>query len=160
MSNIGLYQALDAEGIKYEKTAVGDKYVCENMMTNGHCLGGEQSGHIIFSKHATTGDGILTSLKVMEAILENKSTLGILRRKLKIFPQILVNIRVDDKDRIMNNEEVKNIEKKVSDELGTNGRLLLRPSGTEPLIRVMVEAETDELCKKYADMVTEVINKL
>lgn len=160
MSNIGLYQALDAEGIKYEQTAVGDKYVCENMMQNGHCLGGEQSGHIIFSKHATTGDGILTSLKIMEAIMENKSTLGVLRRKLKIFPQLLVNVKVQDKDKVINDERIKKIEKKVSEELNGRGRLLLRQSGTEPLVRVMVEAETDEMCKKYADMVVDVINSI
>lgn len=160
MSNIGLYKALDNENIKYEKTAVGDKYVCENMMENGHCLGGEQSGHIIFSKHATTGDGILTSLKVMEAIIERKSSLGTLRKNLKIFPQLLVNVRVENKDIVMNNERVKEVEKQVSEELGDGGRLLLRPSGTEPLVRVMVEAETDELCKKYVDMVVDVINEV
>lgn len=160
MSNIGLYLALDEENIKYEKTAVGDKYVCENMMTNGHCLGGEQSGHIIFSKHATTGDGILTSLKLMEAMLEKKSTLGQLRRKLKIFPQLLVNVKVDSKDRIMNDPELQKLSKQVNDELGKTGRLLLRPSGTEPLIRVMVEAETDELCKKYSDMIVDKINSM
>lgn len=160
MSNIGLYQALDAEGIKYEQTVVGDKYVCENMLQNGHCLGGEQSGHIIFSKHATTGDGILTSLKIMEAVLENKSTLGTLRKNLKIFPQLLVNVKVDDKDKVMNNERVKAIERTVSDELNGRGRLLLRQSGTEPLVRVMVEAETDDICKKYVDMVVDVINSI
>ena len=160
MSNIGLYIALDEEGIKYEKTVVGDKYVCENMMKNGHCLGGEQSGHIIFSKHATTGDGILTSLKIMEAMLENKERLGTLRKNLKIYPQLLVNVKVKDKDLIMNNEEVKNAADKVSEELGRQGRILLRPSGTEPLIRVMVEAETDEICRKYVEMVVEKINNI
>ncbi len=160
MSNIGLYMALDEEGIKYEKTVVGDKYVCENMMKNGHCLGGEQSGHIIFSKHATTGDGILTSLKIMEAMLENKERLGTLRKNLKIYPQLLVNVKVKDKDLIMNNEEVKNAADKVSEELGRQGRILLRPSGTEPLIRVMVEAETDEICRKYVEMVVEKINNI
>lgn len=160
MSNIGLYLALDEKGIRYEQTAVGDKYVCENMMQNGHCLGGEQSGHIIFSKHATTGDGILTSLKLMEAMLENKSTLGTLRKELIIFPQLLVNVKVTDKDMIMNNEKVMAVSKKVSDALSNEGRLLLRPSGTEPLIRVMVEAKTDELCRKYADEVADVIQEL
>ena len=149
MSNIGLYKALDEKGIEYEKTAVGDKYVYENMTTNGHCLGGEQSGHIIFSKHATTGDGILTSLKIMEAIIESKATLSELMRDLRIFPQLLVNVKVTDKNEIMENEKLKEVADKVSKELGSEGRLLLRPSGTEPLIRVMVEAETDELCKKY-----------
>ena len=157
MSNIGLYKALDNHNIKYEKTAVGDKYVCENMMKNGHCLGGEQSGHIIFSKHATTGDGILTSLKLMEAMLEKKSTLATMRRDLKIYPQMLLNVKVQDKELAMNNPELKEIAKKVEDELGINGRLLLRPSGTEPLIRVMVEAESDELCKKYVDLVAKYV---
>ena len=126
-------------------------------MANGYCLGGEQSGHIIFSKHATTGDGILTSLKLMEAMLENKSTLGTLRRDLKIYPQLLVNVQVPDKNKIMENEEIIRISKQVEEELGRKGRLLLRPSGTESLIRVMVEAETDEICKKYVDLVVEKI---
>ncbi len=160
MSNIGLYKALDREGIKYEKTAVGDKYVCENMMQNGHCLGGEQSGHIIFSKHATTGDGILTSLKIMEAMLENKNTLGNLRKNLKIYPQLLVNVKVKDKNEVMSNPELNQLADKVSEELGSQGRLLLRQSGTEPLVRVMVEAETDEICKKYVDMVVDKINQI
>ena len=160
MSNIGLYKALDEKGIEYEKTAVGDKYVYENMTTNGHCLGGEQSGHIIFSKHATTGDGILTSLKIMEAIIESKATLSELMRDLRIFPQLLVNVKVTDKNEIMENEKLKEVADKVSKELGSEGRLLLRPSGTEPLIRVMVEAETDELCKKYVDEVVDVINEI
>lgn len=160
MSNFGLYKSLDALQIKYEKTAVGDKYVCENMMTNGFCLGGEQSGHIIFSKHATTGDGILTSLKLMEAMLEKKSTLGILKRELKILPQLLVNVRVNDKEAVINAPSVKQAAQKVTDELGSNGRLLLRTSGTEPLVRVMVEAESDELCKMYVEMITEEINKV
>lgn len=160
MSNFGLYKSLDSLGIKYEKTAVGDKYVCENMMANGYCLGGEQSGHIIFSKHATTGDGILTSLKLMEAMLEKKSTLGILRRDLKILPQLLVNVRVNDKEKVINSPLVRQAEEKVSSLLGNSGRLLLRTSGTEPLVRVMVEAENDELCKKYVNMITEEINKV
>lgn len=160
MSNIGLYRAFDAQGIEYEQTDVGDKYVCENMLKNGHCLGGEQSGHIIFSKHATTGDGILTSLKLMEAMLESKSTLAALRKELRIYPQLLVNVKVTDKDKVMNHEKIKEIEKKVAQELGRDGRLLLRPSGTEPLIRVMVEAETDELCKKYVEEVVEVVNRV
>ncbi|MDE7430644.1 MAG: phosphoglucosamine mutase [Lachnospiraceae bacterium] len=160
MSNIGLYLAFDEKGIKYEQTAVGDKYVCENMMQNGHCLGGEQSGHIIFSKHATTGDGILTSLKLMEAMLENKSTLATLKKDLKIFPQLLLNIEVTDKEHVMKDEKVLAVSKKVSEELLNEGRLLLRPSGTESLIRVMVEAKTDELCRKYVDEVAEVIKEV
>ena len=160
MSNIGLYKALDVAGIGYEKTAVGDKYVCENMMKNGYCLGGEQSGHIIFSKHATTGDGILTSLKIMEAVLESKATLSELTRELRIYPQLLINVRVKDKKRVMEDDRLKEVEQKVSKELGDDGRLLLRPSGTEPLVRVMVEAGSDELCKKYVDEVVEVVNRI
>ena len=159
MSNMGLYKALDAAGIGYEQTQVGDKYVAENMFENGYILGGEQSGHIIFSKHATTGDGILTSLEVMEAILETKQSLSNLRKDFKIFPQLLENIKVDDKDRILNSPAVKAVSEEVTKELGDNGRLLLRKSGTEPLIRVMVEAESDEVCKKYVDKVIEVIRK-
>lgn len=153
MSNLGLYKALEAKGIKTEKTAVGDKYVCENMMENGHCLGGEQSGHIIFSKYATTGDGILTSIKVMEAMVEKKMALSELTKELKIFPQILINVKVTDKNAAMQDEAVLAEAKAVEEELGDTGRILLRPSGTENLVRVMVEAETDEICKKMADRV-------
>lgn len=160
MSNFGLYKALDKLGIKYEKTDVGDKYVCENMMKNGYCIGGEQSGHIIFSKHATTGDGILTSLKLMEAMLEQKSTMANLRKDFKVMPQILENVRVKDKVEAMNNPAVQEAAKKVEQELGSSGRLLLRTSGTEPLVRVMVEAETDEMCRKYVDMVVEKLKPL
>ena len=146
MSNIGLYKALDREGIKYEKTNVGDKYVYENMVQNGHSLGGEQSGHIIFSKHATTGDGILTSLKIMEVLLEKKTTLGTLASEVKIYPQLLQNLKVTDKDLVLNHPDVKAAEKAVEEALGDDGRILVRASGTEPLLRVMVEAETQELC--------------
>ena len=140
MSNIGLYKALDREGIKYEKTNVGDKYVYENMVQNGHSLGGEQSGHIIFSKHATTGDGILTSLKLMEVILEKKTTLGTIASEVKIYPQLLENLRVTDKDIVLNHPDVLAAEKEVEEALGDDGRILVRASGTEPLLRVMVEA--------------------
>ncbi len=157
MSNLGLYKALDKEGISYEKTQVGDKYVCENMMKNDFSLGGEQSGHIIFLKHATTGDGILTSLKIMEAIIEQKSTLATLTKELKEFPQNLTNVKVLDKDGAMNDEDVKRAISEVEEELGDDGRILVRPSGTELLIRVMVEAETKELCEKYVNHVVDVI---
>lgn len=155
MSNIGLYKAFDREGIKYEKTNVGDKYVYENMVQNGYSLGGEQSGHIIFNKHATTGDGILTSLKMMEVILENKTTLGTLASEVKIYPQLLENLRVTDKDIVLNHPDVLAAEKEVEEALGENGRILVRASGTEPLLRVMVEAETQELCKKYVKKVID-----
>ena len=155
MSNIGLYKACDREGIKYEKTNVGDKYVYENMVQNGHSLGGEQSGHIIFSKHATTGDGILTSLKLMEVILEKKTTLGTIASEVKIYPQLLENLRVTDKDIVLNHPDVLAAEKEVEEALGDDGRILVRASGTEPLLRVMVEAETQELCKKYVKKVID-----
>lgn len=160
MSNLGLYKACDREGIKYEKTSVGDKYVYENMVKNGHSLGGEQSGHIIFSKHATTGDGILTSLKLMEVMLEKKTTLGTLASEVKIYPQLLLNLRVTDKDLVLNHPEVIAAEKAVEEALGDNGRILVRASGTEPLIRVMVEAETQELCEKYATSVIDTMKKV
>ena len=159
MSNFGLYKAFEREGISYEKTAVGDKYVYENMSQNGHCLGGEQSGHIIFSKHATTGDGILTSLKLMEVILEKKETLAKLADEVQIYPQVLKNVRVKDKEAAQADRDVQSEVQKVSDALGDTGRILVRPSGTEPLIRVMVEAPTDEICGKYVAQVVEMIEK-
>ena len=159
MSNIGLYRALEEKGIKTEQTAVGDKYVCENMIKNGHCLGGEQSGHIIFSKHATTGDGILTSLKMMEAMIEKKQSFSELTRELRIFPQILINVKVQDKKQAMEDAEVLAAADKVSEELEGNGRILLRPSGTENLVRVMVEAETDEICREMAERVVLKLQK-
>ena len=153
MSNLGLYKALEEKGIRTEKTAVGDKYVCENMMENGHCLGGEQSGHIIFSKYATTGDGILTSIMVMETMVEKKMALSELTKELKIFPQVLINVKVADKIKAMEDEAVLTEAKAVEEALGDTGRILLRSSGTENLVRVMVEAETDEICKKMAERV-------
>lgn len=159
MSNFGLYKAFEREGISYEKTAVGDKYVYENMSQNGHCLGGEQSGHIIFSKHATTGDGILTSLNLMEVILEKKETLAKLADEVQIYPQVLKNVRVKDKEAAQADRDVQAEVQKVSDALGDTGRILVRPSGTEPLIRVMVEAPTDEICGKYVAQVVEMIEK-
>lgn len=159
MSNIGLYKALDKLGIRYEKTQVGDKYVYENMLANGNILGGEQSGHIIFSKHATTGDGILTSLMVMEALIESRKSLGELTSEVLIYPQLLKNMKVADKAAVMNNPAVKEAIHKAEEELGDDGRILVRPSGTEPLVRVMVEAESDELCAKYAYDVIAVMRR-
>ena len=159
MSNFGLYKAFDREGISYEKTAVGDKYVYENMAQNGHCLGGEQSGHIIFSKHATTGDGVLTSLKVMEVILEKKQTLGKLASEVQIYPQVLKNVRVKSKAEAQDDADVQAEVQKAAEALGDTGRILLRQSGTEPLIRVMVEAQTDEICEKYVDQVIDVMRQ-
>ena len=157
MSNFGLYKALEREGISFEKTAVGDKYVYENMSQNGHCLGGEQSGHIIFSKHATTGDGILTSLKIMEVMLEKKESLKKLADEVEIYPQVLKNVRVHDKKTAQDDPEVQAEVQKVADALGDTGRILLRQSGTEPVVRVMVEAETNAICEKYVDQVIDVM---
>ncbi|MDO5344375.1 MAG: phosphoglucosamine mutase [Lachnospiraceae bacterium] len=159
MSNLGLYKALDKIGIQYEKTAVGDKYVYENMLANGNCLGGEQSGHIIFSKHATTGDGILTSLMVMETMISSKRSLGSLASEVKIYPQLLKNVKVADKKAARENPAVVDAIEKAAQELGEDGRILVRESGTEPLIRVMVEAESDELCAKYVYDVIAVMKR-
>ncbi len=159
MSNLGLYKALDKRGISYEKTAVGDKYVYENMMEYGHSLGGEQSGHIIFSKYATTGDGVLTSIKLMEVILEKKVKASELFRDLTIYPQLLQNVKVKSKPEAREDEDVIAATKKVEEALGDEGRILIRESGTEPVIRVMVEAATDELCKQYVDDVVRVIKE-
>ncbi len=159
MSNLGLYKALDIAGIRYVKTQVGDKYVYENMVENGHCLGGEQSGHIIFSKFASTGDGILTSLKLMEVMLEKKQSLGKLIEPVDIYPQVLKNIRVKSKPEARQDEDVAAAVAKVEEALGSDGRILVRESGTEPVIRVMVEAKTDELCNRYVDEVIDTIRR-
>lgn len=157
MSNLGLYKALDQKGISYEKTAVGDKYVYENMMQNEHVLGGEQSGHIIFSKYAATGDGVLTALMIMEVILNKKQSLSSLVKDVVIYPQLLENVRVADKKAAKEHPAVQQAVKEVEEALGSEGRILLRESGTEPLIRVMVEAKTDDLCQKYVKKVVDVV---
>lgn len=159
MSNFGLYKALEAVDIQYEKTAVGDKYVYENMVKNGHRIGGEQSGHIIFSKYAKTGDGILTAIKVMEVILEKKMPLSKLASPVKIYPQVLKNVRVKSKPEAQNDADVQAAVQSVAEKLGDTGRILVRESGTEPLIRVMVEAETMEECEKHVDSVIAVIRE-
>lgn len=159
MSNMGLYKAFDKIGIKYEKTAVGDKYVCENMMANDYSIGGENSGHIIFKEHAVTGDGILTSIMIMEAWLHYDKPVSLLTKELVIYPQVLVNVKVRDKLAAREDEDVKRAEQEVEQALGDSGRLLLRESGTEPLIRVMVEAETDEMCRKNADHIVRVLKE-
>lgn len=159
MSNLGLYKALEKIDIGYVQTAVGDKYVYEAMDSEKYRIGGEQSGHVIFSQYATTGDGILTSLKLMEVILETKTPLNILAQPLKIYPQLTINVKVTDKSVASKDEEVLAEANAVSDELGSNGRVIVRESGTEPVVRVMVEAETDELCHMYASRVVEKLRK-
>ena len=159
MSNLGLYKAFDEAGISYEQTAVGDKYVYENMMTNGHSLGGEQSGHIIFSKNTITGDGILTSLKLMEVILEKKMKLSDLIKDVTLYPQTLKNVRVKDKRVVKEDKDVLEVVNQVEKQLGDKGRIILRESGTEPVIRIMVEAESDELCNQYSDRVYKLIKQ-
>lgn len=157
MSNFGLYKALDKVGIEYEKTAVGDKYVYENMVTYGHRVGGEQSGHIIFTKYATTGDGILTSLMLMEVMLAKEKPMSELAAPVVFYPQVLKNVRVKSKPEAQNDPDVQKAVEEVAKALGDTGRILVRESGTEPLIRVMVEAETDDICEKYVDQVIDVI---
>ena len=157
MSNLGLYKALDEIGVNYVQTAVGDKYVYEEMMNHGHRIGGEQSGHIIFSKYANTGDGILTALKLVQVVLDRKQTLSQLAEPVKIYPQVLKNVQVTDKTQAQNDPEVKAAVAKAAEELGDSGRILLRESGTEPLVRVMVEAESTETCERIVDEIIALI---
>ena len=159
MSNFGLYKAFDELGIGYAKTAVGDKYVYEYMMKNGCRIGGEQSGHIIFSKYASTGDGILTSLKMMEVMMARKKKMSELTEGLTIYPQVLENVRVTDKKAAQDDTDVRAMVKQVEDKLGNTGRILVRESGTEPVVRVMVEAESEEICHNYVDAVVAVIKE-
>ena len=159
MSNFGLYKALDKVGVGYEKTAVGDKYVYENMHANGHSLGGEQSGHIIFSKYANTGDGVLTAIKVMQVVTEKKTPLSQLAAPMQMYPQVLKNVKVTDKDATMNHQAVQAACAQVTSALGDTGRILLRKSGTEPVLRVMVEAPTHEQCEAQVDYVISVIDQ-
>ncbi len=159
MSNIGLYEALKRKGVSYEKTQVGDKYVYENMLANGHSIGGEQSGHIIFSKHATTGDGILTSLKLMEVMLESKMNLSELTKEVTIFPQLMKNVRVSDKKAVREDSYLFEIIQQEEEKLGGQGRILVRESGTEPVIRVMAEAKTNELCEQIVERICKVMEE-
>ena len=160
MSNFGLYKALEARGIGYEKTAVGDRYVYENMRANGHRIGGEQSGHIIFSKYATTGDGLLTAIKVMQVILDRKTTLSRLAEPCQMYPQVLKNVVVKDKDSTMNDPRVQAEVKAAEERLGNSGRVLLRKSGTEPVLRVMAEATTHEACEREVDAIIHAMDEV
>lgn len=159
MSNLGLYKAFDEAGIDYEKTAVGDKYVYENMLAGGHRLGGEQSGHIIFSKYASTGDGILTSIKLMEVMLERKLPLSKLAEPVHIYPQLLENVRVADKEAALADPELQEMAAAIEEELAGEGRVLIRASGTEPLIRVMVEAASEDICRDCVERLCRVIRR-
>jgi phosphoglucosamine mutase len=157
MSNFGFFKALDAAGIAHVSTAVGDKNVWACMMEHGYTLGGEQSGHIIFGDLEKTGDGIMTSLRVMEVLGAEREKLSELTRPVKLYPQLLINVRVEDKDAVMASEDVKAAVAKAEEFLEGNGRVLVRASGTEPLIRVLAEAPTDELCKKADDIVIKAL---
>ena len=159
MSNMGLYKALEKSGINYTQTLVGDKYVYENMLSTGNCVGGEQSGHIILSKYATTGDGILTAIKLTEACLDSKQTLSQLAAPVKMFPQVMKNVRVTDKKAVTEDAEVQKKISEIEEALGSSGRILLRESGTEPVIRVMVEAENIELCERFTEEVVALIKQ-
>ncbi len=157
MSNMGLFKALDEKGLKYATTDVGDKYVYEEMLNKGYCLGGEESGHIIFSKFASTGDGLITALKIMEVYIESKLPASKLADGFTRYPQVTKNVRVNSKEETLGDSDVQAAAKAVSEKLGDEGRLLLRKSGTEPVVRVMVEAKTEELCNEMTDMVVKVI---
>ena len=159
MSNFGLYKAFDELGIGYEKTKVGDRYVYDNMKENGYNIGGEQSGHIIFSKYASTGDGILTSLKMMQVMIGRKKKMSELSEGLVMYPQVLENVRVADKKAAQADVEVRVAIKEVEETLGDKGRILVRESGTEPVVRVMVEAETTEICQEMVNKVVEVMKR-
>ena len=159
MSNLGLYKAFDELGISYEKTAVGDKYVYENMSEHGYILGGENSGHIIFSKYANTGDGIITALKLMQVMCAKKATLSELCAPMTVYPQILKNVRVKDKRTVLDDGDVNAAVKAAEKALGAEGRVLVRPSGTEPLLRIMVEAKTKEQCAKHIADIEEVVRQ-
>lgn len=159
MANLGLYKALDASKIDYIQTPVGDKYVFEEMQKNDYYIGGEQSGHIIFLENAVTGDGLLTALKLLEILKNTGKTIQELSEGLFIYPQLLKNVKVNDKEKALEDEELKKVIDSVSEELGNEGRILVRPSGTEPLVRVMVEAKSDELCDLYVSRVVDFIEK-
>ena len=159
MSNLGLYRALEEAGMDYVQTTVGDRYVYENMLETGNCVGGEQSGHIIMSKYATTGDGILTAIKVMEAVIESKLPIETLAEPVKMFPQVLKNVRVQNKKAVREDTAVQELVVQIGRELGSDGRILLRESGTEPVVRVMAEAATQELCEECVDRVVDMIHQ-
>lgn len=160
MSNLGLYRALEEAGISYEQTTVGDRFIYESMQKNGYCIGAEQSGHVILSKYATTGDGILTAIKVLEAMIDAKQPLSALAAPVKMLPQVTVNLRVADKRAVRESHDVQESVLRVAERLGKTGRVLLRESGTEPVVRIMVEAPTREICKQCADEIADAVRAL
>lgn len=157
MANLGLYKALQLEGIETQQTQVGDKYVYERMVQKGYTLGGEQSGHIIFKEHATTGDGLLTALKLLQVMVDEQASLQVLSQDLKIYPQLLKNVKVNDKKKALENQALLEVIQKAESGLQGEGRILVRPSGTEPLVRVMVEAASEDICER---IVGEVVLKI
>lgn len=159
MSNLGFYKALEKEGLQSVATKVGDRYVVEEMRKNGYNLGGEQSGHIIFLDYNTTGDGMLTGLQLVNVMKQTQKPLSELAREVEKYPQKLMNVRVKDKHRVMENEKVQAIIEEVEQEMAGNGRILVRPSGTEPLVRIMAEAPTDEACEEYVNRIAEVVEQ-
>ena len=160
MSNIGLTKALQEKGIKNVQTAVGDKYVSAEIQAENYSVGGEQSGNVIFNKYATTGDGVLTAIKILEICVEKKCSISSLVSDVTIFPQILINVRVEKMDEVLERPELKEVTDAITAKLGDTGRILLRKSGTEPLVRIMVEAQTDEECEKYANEIKDKILEL
>lgn len=159
MSNYGLFKALDKEDISYVVTNVGDKYISEEIQNTGYSLGAEQSGHVIFSKYTITGDGVLTSLKILESMIETNSPLSLLSKNLVLYPQLLENVVVHDKTVVLEDEDIKKEIEAVAQRLGDEGRVLVRPSGTEPKVRVMVEAETDDICQEEVGRIVDLIVK-
>ncbi len=157
MSNMGFYKALEAHNMTSVKAAVGDRYVVEEMKKNGYNLGGEQSGHIIFLDYNTTGDGLLSGLQLVNIMKVTGKKLSELAAEMTIYPQKLVNIRVTDKHAVTQNEQVAQVIGEVEAEMSGNGRVLVRPSGTEPLVRVMVEATTQEACESYVNRIADVV---
>ena len=160
LTNIGIEKSLKKEGIELIRTPVGDKYISQLLKEKGYSIGGEQSGHIIFNKYGTTGDGILTAIKLLEVLADKKSTFSLLYSGLEMYPQYSKNIRVNDMDVVLNNTALKLLIKDIENDLGEKGRLIIRKSGTEPLIRIMVEHQQDEVCIQNVERIIDCIEKI